>query len=230
MFNDEYLDNLPNDPLLALNEIVNRTVDHWGEFSPGAEVNDFDTFLEAHAIARALAENVQGFDFAAPELTGSPNEMLSTIIEYMEAVKASISKHLVELKMSQFNAKYAAKYGNIFAYEFSEGDLKRIQVLINELRDVIKESELFEEDHKRRLMSRLERLQSEMHKKMADLDRFWGLVGDAGVAIGKFGKNAKPIVDRIREISNIVWRTQSRAEELPSDTPMEMITKGEEQA
>ena len=65
---------------------------------------------------------------------------------------------------------------------------------------------------------------------MADLDRLWGLVGDAGVAIGKFGKDAKPIVDRIREISDIVWRTQSRAEELPSDTPMELISNSSEEA
>ena len=230
MFNDEYLDNLPNDPLLSLNEIVNKTIDHWSGFAPGSEIDDFDTFLEAHAIARALAENVKNFDFAAPDLKGSPNEMLACIIEYMEGVKASISTHLVELKMSQFNARYSAKYGNIFAYEFSEGDLARIQTLINELRDVISESELFENEHKQRLMSRLERLQSEMHKKMADLDRFWGLVGDAGVAMAKLGENAKPIVDRIREISNIVWRTQSRAEELPSDTPMDMISKGEEKA
>lgn len=58
---------------------------------------------------------------------------------------------------------------------------------------------------------------------MSDIDVFWGLVGDAGVAIGKFGKDAKPFVDRIREITDIVWRTQSRAEELPSGTPTPLL-------
>ena len=57
-----------------------------------------------------------------------------------------------------------------------------------------------------------------MHKKVSDLDRFWGLIGDAGVAPGKLGNDAKPIVDRIREIAGITWNTQSRAEELPSGT------------
>lgn len=48
------------------------------------------------------------------------------------------------------------------------------------------------------------------------MDRPGDLVGDAGVAIGKLGENAKPIVDRIKEITEIAWRTQARAEELPS--------------
>ena len=59
---------------------------------------------------------------------------------------------------------------------------------------------------------------------MADLDKIWGLIGDAGVALGKLGEDAKPFVDRIREIYGIAWRTQSRAEGLPTDTPMKMLS------
>ena len=55
------------------------------------------------------------------------------------------------------------------------------------------------------------------------MDRFWGLIGDAGVVVGKLGNDAKPIVDRIREIADIVWRTQSRAEELPSGTKLPQL-------
>jgi hypothetical protein len=72
-------------------------------------------------------------------------------------------------------------------------------------------------------LKRLESLQAEMHKRVSDLDRFWGLIGDAGVVLGKFGKDAKPFVDRIRDIADIVWRTQSRAEELPSGTSSPLL-------
>jgi hypothetical protein len=72
--------------------------------------------------------------------------------------------------------------------------------------------------HRARLLRRLESLQSEMHKKMSDVDRIWGLVGDAGIVIGKFGKDAKPIVDRIKELSQIAWKTQARTEELSSSS------------
>jgi hypothetical protein len=93
------------------------------------------------------------------------------------------------------------------------------------LRVNISESPDIEEKHKQRLLQRLEKLQAELHKKMSDLDRFWGLVGEAGIVLGKFGKDAKPLVDRIREITDIVWRTQSRAEELPSDTQSPLISQ-----
>ncbi len=66
-----------------------------------------------------------------------------------------------------------------------------------------------------------------MHKKISDLDRFWGLIGDAGIAIGKFGENAKPIVDRIKEIADIVWRTQANAEELPTGSSIPFLNKKE---
>ncbi|NVM02945.1 MAG: hypothetical protein HWN67_11445, partial [Candidatus Helarchaeota archaeon] len=59
-----------------------------------------------------------------------------------------------------------------------------------------------------------------------NLDKFWGLIGDAGVMIGKFGNDVKPIVDRIREIAEIVWRTQAIAEELPTGMKFPLL-KGE---
>ena len=63
---------------------------------------------------------------------------------------------------------------------------------------------------------------------MSSLDKLWGLIGEAGVVLGKFGRDAKPFVDRIREIAQIAWRTQARAEELPSGTPLPLLSKGEE--
>tara|TARA_R110000772_G_scaffold105596_1_gene207331 strand:- start:96 stop:899 length:804 start_codon:yes stop_codon:yes gene_type:complete len=115
-----------------------------------------------------------------------------------------------------------------FFYEFTDGDLDRIQELINDLRKEITASELFEDSHRRRLLRRLEAMQSEMHKKMSDVDRIWGLVGDAGIVIGKFGKDAKPFVDRIKELSQIAWKTQARAEELPSSSQNPLLGSEDE--
>ena len=55
---------------------------------------------------------------------------------------------MVKLKSQRFASKYQAKFGNAFSYEFSQGDLERIQSLINELRETITASELFEDDHR----------------------------------------------------------------------------------
>jgi hypothetical protein len=55
------------------------------------------------------------------------------------------------------------------------------------------------------------------------LDRFWGLVGDAGVVLAKLGDNAKPIIECVKQITEIVWRAQGRAEQLPSNMPPNLL-------
>ena len=66
----------------------------------------------------------------------------------------------------------------------------------------------------------------ELHKRMSSVAKFWDLMGEAGVALGKFGKDAKPFVDRIKEILQITWRTQVRTEELPSATSLPLLSHG----
>lgn len=160
---------------------------------------------------------------AIPNLGHTKKNNIKELILYVGNVRAAVQpliddelgvRNKNQLVSAIENKKKILNKG--FFYEFTDGDLARIQVLINELREQVSSSDLFEEGHRSRLLRRLESLQSEIHKKVSDVDRFWGLIGDAGIAIGKFGKDAKPFVDRVKELSQITWRTQSRAEELPS--------------
>lgn len=160
-----------------------------------------------------------------PEIGHDNTENVKQLITFVAHVKLAIQPLIDDEvgsnKRNQFlsaieNKKKILNKG--FFYEFTDGDLNRVQQLINELRSEITQSDLFEGSHRARLLRRLEAMQSEMHKKMSDVDRIWGLVGDAGIVIGKFGKDAKPFVDRIRELSQIAWKTQARAEELPSSS------------
>lgn len=223
MFDESFVDGLPDEPILALQELVDYEMRVFGEIPPGAEVEHYDFFIECYALAKVLAGNIDDLFITIPGLEGDRSTVVSVVHEFFSELDRLLAAAVIETKEAAYERRYTAKFGKGFAYEFSEGDIKKIQRLVNELRQLISESALFEDGHKSRLLKRLERLQSEMHKRVADLDRFWGLVGDAGVVIGKFGNDAKPFVDRIREISDVVWRTQSRAEELPSDTPMDMI-------
>lgn len=133
-------------------------------------------------------------------------------------VGQSSAKKLEALKKS-FNISLA----NGFAYEFTEGDLSRIQDLINELRGLLAEDSGLDDGHKRRLLKRLEELQKELHKKVSDLSHFYSLMGDFGVAVGKLGKDAKPITDRIGELLSFAWKAQARAEQLPSSAENPML-------
>ena len=54
------------------------------------------------------------------------------------------------------------------------------------MRQLLTDSELFDANHKERLLKKLESLQAEVHKQVSSLDKFWGLIGEAGVVLGKF--------------------------------------------
>ncbi|HDO1375211.1 TPA: hypothetical protein P2R00_002469 [Aeromonas veronii] len=174
-----------------------------------------------------LIDNGLDDELVLPEVTGSISNNCSSLRDYVSSVKQNITSHAIQLQVNSYTERYRHLAKRAFAYEFSQGDLDRVQLLINELRTQITENQSLESNHRQRILKRLEHLQSELHKRVSDLDRFWGLVGDAGVVLGKLGTDAKPIVDRIKEIAEIAWKTQARAEELPSSSPNPMLGQSE---
>jgi hypothetical protein len=165
-------------------------------------------------------------DDDGPRYISDLTNFIRIISGIKHAIKTENHNHDINKKLSH----YKTVLNNGFSYEFSDGDIKIIQTCINELRDLINSSQEIDDNHKQRLLSRLEKLQSELHKKMSDLDRFFGIIADAGVLAEKFGNNAKPIVDRMREIAEIAWRSKARAEELPSasEFPQLMSKSGDD--
>lgn len=127
-------------------------------------------------------------------------------------------QELTERSIQSTEETYTPLFQKDYLFIFEDTEIDRIQELINELREEIGQSDLFEEDHRRRLLHRLEKLQGEIHKKVSDIDRIWGFIGDAGAMMKKFGEDAKPLTDRIRELVEIGWKIQSRTEKLPDDS------------
>lgn len=179
---------------------------------------DASTFIQL-----VLSINEIAVEASMPDATTDIGTNCRELMEYIEAVTTTLRGLATQLKINSYKNRYRAALKGAFAYEFSQGDLDRVQVLVNEIRTHIIENQSLEEGHKLRLLKRLEKLQLELHKRVSDLDRFWGLVGDAGIVLGKLGMDAKPIVDRVKEIAQITWKTQARAEELPSDSKNPML-------
>lgn len=196
---------------------------------PGEEdLNHYEEIMDCYAAFEAyLITNQIKFQEIKFTETRVDNIKLVGMFfqEFQKEYSSLMEKHLASEAIEMARNKYKQKFKIGFGYEFTDGDLKRIQTLLNELRDYIHDSKEFDANHKERILNRLEKLQEELHKRVSSLDKFWGLVGDAGVAIGKFGKDAKPFVDRIREITQIVWNTQARAEELPSGMELPLMSE-----
>jgi hypothetical protein len=182
--------------------------------------------LETYAFLSALAEasliNVYIDDI---DITGETRDTCTSLLNIIERTQSELSADASHNKLTALKKNFSVMLGAGFGYEFTDGDLERVQVLLNELRSLVANVGDISDEHRQRLLKRLEQLQSELHKKTDDLSRYYGLLGDAGVALGKFGENAKPIVDRVREILQITWRTQARAEELPSGTTPPLLER-----
>jgi hypothetical protein len=204
-------------PVAAILDVC-RQLDSYLSAMEQWQSNDHDLLIEVVTFIDAIstANNFDGV-YDLPELTGDIRSDCDKMIGFIRNTEAVFRAKETQAKLELHKSNFHMMFTTGFVYEFSEGDINRLQELINELRAHIRDSTLFTADHQQRLLKRLENLQSELHKRMSDIDKFWGLVGDAGVALGKFGTDAKPIVDRIKEIAQIGWRTQARAEELPSD-------------
>ena len=224
------IDNIQSDPLWAAIEtcqfVLSETVE-----SPSWGPSEHEILLEGYALITAMEDaGLLSFNTSAGYIEGERADACAALSHFFGRVRAELEQQLAGHKLESLKRKFAGIITATFAYEFTEGDVTRIQTLINELRDLIAANDELEDQHKRRLMKRLEKLQSEMHKKMSDLDHFYGLTVEGSVMLKKVGGNLKPIVDRISEITKITWATQSRAEDLPSGSEPPMLGSDDEQA
>ena len=223
--NAVFIQNISNDPIQSIFDVLNYIIKNtrymgnpFTQISLEEEKTCYSILVEGSNLIEWICSkhNIEEFEYCYG-IVGNISEYnkLRTYITYShtEIQKLNILKNNTHARN-----KYDAWSSEKFTYKFSEEDVDRIQTLIDELRNELKTSDLFEVEHKNRLLARLEKLQTEIHKEMSDIDKIWGLLGDAGVAIGKFGKDVKPFTDRIIEITKIGWKTQAESEGLPENT------------
>jgi hypothetical protein len=210
-FNDAFFDSLPDDDLLCLSVICQefRKLDR----SASGKPEFHEDFLNALAVFKAYAE-LKKFPTDPPPPGADAGRNMQNIRDFFTRNEEIVIRRLNTEYVERQTRKHADRFASESAYSFSDEDYSRIQTLINEIRDLIVATEVIAPRHKQRLLERLERLQQELHKTTSDLDRFWGFIGEAGVVLGKFGKDIKPLVDRVRELAEIVWKTIGAKEKL----------------
>jgi hypothetical protein len=160
------------------------------------------SILRGFAIAREI--NLEPF----PEIGPQRHQNVASVSAYFGRLRDQTRMELTgRYSRGYFETKteeYVALFSRVAVYEFSETEFKRVHELVRELRELIRSSSLITDDHKRRLLRRLEAMQAELHKKTSDIDRFWGFIGEAGIAMRKFGEDLSPISERVLELGGIV--------------------------
>jgi hypothetical protein len=167
-----------------------------------------DDYVEALSILRAFAMARDAKLDPYPEIGPSRQKNIASITGYFVQVRTNVRAELSNRHARGYfetkTEEYMALFAKASVYEFSEVDFKRAQDLVNELRELIRSSTLITDEHKRRLLRRLEAMRGELHRKTNDIDRFWGFLGEAGIAMRKFGEDLAPISERVLELGGIV--------------------------
>lgn len=167
-----------------------------------------DDYVEALGILRGFAIAREATVPAFPEISAQRHENISRITAYFNQLRDATRTELAgRHSRSYFEVKteeYLALFAKAQVYEFSEEEFKRVHLLANELRELIRNSSLIDEDHRRRLLRRLEAMQAELRKKTNDIDRFWGFLGEAAITMRKFGEDLQPVSQRVLELSRII--------------------------
>ncbi len=225
LFSEQFIESLKNDPVAGTVALCDTTFQALApEGQEGWRDEDFAILIEGYALLVEVIEaGLLPMTIAYPSIVSSGRDECPRLYLFLTEVRETCASEEVKLRVAALRQKFRVSLGLGFMYEFSQGDLDRVRSLLSQLREMIAVATQFEMAHQQRLLRRLDRIHSELHKKVSDLDRFWGLVGDAGVVATKLGNDAKPMVDMIREIADIVWQTQSRAEELPSGTSLPQL-------
>jgi len=200
------LSNLPADNLEALAVLCVEFEKLDGHARQMPEHHD--DYVEALSILKGFAMVRDAKVEAFPDLGPQRHTNVSNIASYFNKLRTIVRGELANRHArGHFETKseeYAALFARASVYEFSESDFKRVTDLMNELRDLIRTSTLIGDEHKRRLLRRLEAMRAEFHRKTNDIDRFWGFLGEAGIAMRKFGDDLAPISERVLELGGIV--------------------------
>jgi hypothetical protein len=236
LLSDSFLENLPEDPLEALHSMavyLKDTVLISPLISTNTKqiaVNEAIEFIIAFANLNQLEleapkRSVLVMSGVIPGMEG--HESITKLRDICESIDKLYSTRVYKttlLKAKQFSDRLELKRAKALAtYTLSDSEHSRAQELINQLRDEVSTASYLTDEHKLRIQKRLEGIQRELHKTMSDLDKFWGLCVDASVVMRKCGENAKPFVDRVRELADIFGRVMSKTENLPYTSPFKLL-------
>lgn len=218
LFDESFIEQLPSVPLEALNTMITLANQHIG----GTKDKDAKFELAAQAYAPEFAPQL--------ETNLSPNNKehsVNVVASSFASILQLIENEQASQSVQSFEERAKALIRKVDVIEFTDGDFNRLQELINEMREIATQTEELGERHRRRILERLEKLQAEVHKRVTKIDEAWLLLPEIGLALGRFGKNAAPMWDRLNETLRIVAGAEARRAELPSSYEPPFLPKPE---
>ncbi len=137
---------------------------------------------------------------------GNLNYYLDQIDEYRNKMLEDLAAAKVE----------EALRGDILSFGYARLDPTEKDDLhnhLNHIRGIIERSDI-PDNKKNALFKKLNQLSEEVDRTGTRTDGFLGLIGDLGVRLGQFGKDAQPLTKELNSLLRIVMRSRARAEDI----------------
>ena len=234
MFDPNFVRSLPEDPYKAAKQVTRyfklKIQEHGTTNLLKLSDSKIDNlyhnqYIPAHAFLKSF---IQKYDitFSLPGLNlhNPSTENIPQIIEWF----FSFDEWAKTAKVEEIYIKADSLYQDIFnhapsLYELTDDEHQHIQQLIDQLRIAIETAEYLTDEHRRRLLSKLEKMQAEFHKAMSCFDSFLSMWLALGIAANKFGQDIKPLTDRFGEIMQAIGQVISRTEDLTKPLRLPMV-------
>ena len=174
------------------------------------QLGTYEKFIDGYARVRAMVRGTPLENEEKPVIDSNRQMGAARISNYIKTVHA---KALLAEREEDYLREYSGQ-----SVEIDSDSLQAIQTAINDLRNAIDSADDVSEEHKLRLLNRLEILQREFHKKLPDLQRILGTLMEVGVVLKNVSANLKPFVGPLMTIWEIVSNALTGLNGLPPAT------------
>lgn len=203
---DAILLDLPGDPIPALIEI-GRRIRQDSSMKDEPQTKIASIRIAIRIIEEWCAKNK--INFKRLHATNKQD----VLIEYLRQIDEYQNKMLEDLATAKVEE---ALRGDILAFGYARLDPTEKDDLHNHLhhiRQIIERSDI-PDNKKNALLKKLNQLSEEVDRTGTRTDGFLGLIGDLGVRLGQFGKDARPLTKELNSLLRIVMRSRARAEDI----------------
>ena len=223
IYDDAFVANLRDDPWDAVAQVCTG-FDEWFKTIPKEEhLAHHERIVDAYALLRTVisqhTEHLPGIPDVcqvAHNHQSNINNLVAQFNEIGELTQKVLGNRSADQFFTTSSERYEALLAGELRIQFHDDEIKQLQSLINDLRDAISGCESLEANHKYRLLRRLERLQTELHKEVSNLDSMWMFIGDAAFVLGQAAKDGRPIAELVRDMMGIARSAMARTHGLPA--------------
>ena len=198
---DAILLDLPADPMPALIEIGRRIRQDSSIPNETASIRIAKRIIEEWCKRNKINLN---------KTSGAIQDRLDFYLRQIDEYRNKELEDLATAKVEE------ALRGDILSFGYARLDPTEKDDLhnhLNHIRGIIERSDI-PDNKKNALFRKLNQLSEEIDRTGTRTDGFLGLIGDLGVRLGQFGKDAQPLTKELNSLLRIVMRSRARAENI----------------